>query len=171
MGYHIIKVFLAYEINMTINLYEKDFAQWLYSQKLALQNHDWKSVDIEHLIDNLEMGDPKTTLESDLVILIAHLLKLYVQTDAPEWMNKSWYNSIDEHRFRVQQAISKSGTLRRYLPQAVTSIYPKARRLAIKEGKRADGRKVIKRLESEYPTQLPDSWFEKLRDDDWYPVD
>ena len=156
---------------MTTNLYEKDFAQWLDSQKLALQNHDWESIDIEHLIENLEMGDPKTTLESDLVILIAHLLKLYVQKDAPNWMNKSWYNSIDEHRFRIQQAIDKSGSLRRYLPDAVTSIYPTARRLAIKEGKRADGRKVIKRQEFEYPTQLPDGWFNNLLDENWYPVD
>lgn len=156
---------------MTTNLYEKDFAQWLDSQKLALKNHDWQSIDIEHLIENLEMSDPKTTLESDLVILIAHLLKLYVQKDAPEWMSKSWYNSIDEHRFRIQQALSKSGSFRRYLPDAVTSIYPKARQLAIKEGKRADGRKVIKRKESEYPPQLPDGWFELLLDEDWYPVD
>ncbi len=156
---------------MTTNLYEKDFAQWVDNQKLALKNHDWESIDIEHLIENLEMGDPKTTLESDLVILIAHLLKLYVQKDAPEWMNKSWYNSIDEHRFRIQKAIDKSGSLRRYLPEAITSIYPKARRLAIKEGKRADGRKVIKRQESEYPNQLPSGWFAHLLDEDWYPVD
>ena len=37
-------------------------------------------------------------------------------------MNKSWYNSISEHRFRIQKAIEKSGSLRRYLPEAVTSI-------------------------------------------------
>ncbi|MGK7930212.1 MAG: DUF29 domain-containing protein [Microcystaceae cyanobacterium] len=156
---------------MTTNqLYEKDFAQWLYSQKTALKNKNWDAVDVEHLIENLEMGDPKSTLESDLLILVAHLFKLSVQSDAPDWMNKSWYNSIDEHRSRIQFALEKSGSLRRHLPDAVNRIYPKARRLAIKEGKRADGRKIIKRKESDYPTQLPDGWFDSLLDEDWYPV-
>jgi hypothetical protein len=155
---------------MTINLYEKDFAQWLSSQKAALKKNNWEAVDVEHLIENLEMGDPKNTLESDLLILIAHLLKLYIQSDAPDWMNKSWYDSIDEHRLRIQSALEKSGSLCHYLPDAVERVYPKARRLAIKEGKRADGRKVIKRKESDYPTQLPDGWFDYLLDEDWYPV-
>lgn len=156
---------------MTINLYEHDFAQWLQTQIIALKKHNWAEIDVEHLIENLEMGDPKTTLESDLIILIAHLLKLYVQKDAPDWMNKSWYNSIDEHRLRIQSVLEKSGSLRRYLPDAIKRVYPKARQLAIKEGKRADGRKVIQRNESEYPTELPHEWVSNLLSEDWYPVD
>jgi hypothetical protein len=85
-------------------------------------------------------------------------------------MNKSCFDSIDEHRLRIQSALEKSGSLCHYLPDAVERVYPKARRLAIKEGKRADGRKVIKRKESDYPTQLPDGWFNYLLDEDWYPV-
>ncbi|MGK7940679.1 MAG: hypothetical protein AB4062_11125, partial [Crocosphaera sp.] len=45
-----------------------------------------------------------------------------------------------------------------YLPDAVERVYPKARRLVIKEGKRTDGRKVIKRKESDYPLELPNGW-------------
>jgi hypothetical protein len=137
---------------------------------IALKAKNWESVDIEHLIENLEMGDPKTTLESDLLILIAHLLKLYVQSDAPDWMNQSWYNSIDEHRLRIQRSLEKSGSLRRYFPDAINCVYPKARQLAIKEGKRADGRKVMKRKESEYPSQFPDELLDNLLNEDWYPI-
>lgn len=42
------------------------------------------------------------------------------------------------------------------------------RDLAIKEGKRADGRKVIKRDESEYPEKCPFT-FEQILDETWYP--
>jgi hypothetical protein len=36
----------------------------------------------------------RKALRSNLIILIAHLIKLYVQKDAPDWMTNSWYNSI-----------------------------------------------------------------------------
>ncbi|MFM7574097.1 MAG: DUF29 family protein, partial [Snowella sp.] len=31
---------------MTINLYEKDFAEWLSSQKAALKKNNWEAVDV-----------------------------------------------------------------------------------------------------------------------------
>ena len=89
---------------MINNLYDTDYAQWTRSQIEALKAQDLKNIDFEHLIENLEMGDPKETVESNLIILIAHLLKLAVQKDAPDWMTNSWYNSIDEHRKRVLKA-------------------------------------------------------------------
>lgn len=153
-----------------VNIYETDYTLWKQAQIDALARKDWDAVDVEHLIEDLEMGDPRKSLRSNLIILIAHLIKLHVQSDAPDWMNGSWYDSIDEHRARVRNDI-QDGILRRYFPEAVEIVYPEARKLAITEGKRADGRKVKKRLESEYPAQLPDGWFEKLLEDGWYPVE
>lgn len=152
-----------------MNIYETDYTLWKQKQIEALSRKDWDSIDIKHLIEDLEMGDPRKALRSNLIILIAHLIKLYVQNDAPDWMTNSWYNSIDEDRARIRNDI-QDGILKRYFPEAVKTAYPQARKLAILEGKRADGRKVKKRLESEYPTQLPDGWLEKLLDDEWYPV-
>ena len=150
------------------SLYETDYAQWTQSQIEALKTRNWEKIDFEHLIENLEMGDPKETVESNLVILIAHLLKLAVQKDAPDWMTNSWYNSIDEHRKRIIKAQKKYEPIKKYLATAIENAYPDARDLAIKEGKRADGRKVIKRDESEYPTKCPFS-LEQILDESWYP--
>ena len=153
---------------MISNLYETDYAQWTRSQIEALKAKDWARIDLEHLIENLEMGDPKETVESNLVILIAHLLKLAVQHDAPDWMTNSWYNSIDEYRKRIIKAKRKYKPIKKYLPTAIENAYLDARDLAIREGKRADGRKVIKRDESEYPTRCPFT-LEQILDEDWYP--
>ncbi len=150
------------------SLYETDYAQWTRSQIEALKTRDWEKIDFEHLIENLEMGDPKETVESNLVILIAHLLKLAVQEDASDWMTNSWYNSIDEHRKRILKAQKKYKPIKKYLPTAMANAYPDARDLAIKEGKRADGRKVIKRDESEYPNQCPFT-LAQILDESWYP--
>lgn len=153
----------------TVSSYETDYVLWKQRQIKALQARDWEAIDVEHLIEDLEITDEMSALESNLIILIAHLIKLYVQDDAPNWMSQSWYNSIAEHRLRIQEQLSKSGTLRSRFPNIVSQVYSKARKMAIKEGKRADGRMVKKRTESEYPMTLPDGWFEKLLDDDWYP--
>ncbi len=83
-------------------------------------------------------------------------------------MTLSWYRSIDEHRNRILKAKNKYKSINKFLPLAVESAYNDARKLAIKESKFADGRKVKLRDESEYPSSCPFS-LEQLLDDDWYP--
>ncbi len=38
------------------------------------------------------------------MVLLAHLLKLKIQGDAPETMTGSWYDSINEHRSEFKKA-------------------------------------------------------------------
>ncbi len=153
---------------MNHNLYETDYEQWLENQTIALKERKPDLLDWDNLLELLEMGNPKDIVESNLVILIAHLLKLYVQTDAPDWMTLNWYRSIDEHRNRILKAKSKYKSINKFLPLAVESAYPDARKLAIKESKFADGRKVKLREESEYPSSCPFS-LSQILDDNWYP--
>ncbi len=153
---------------MANSLYETDYEQWLENQAMALKERKPDLLDWDNLLELLEMGNPKDVVESNLVILIAHLLKLYVQTDAPDWMTLSWYRSIDEHRNRILKAKSKYKSITKFLPLAVESAYPDARKLAIKESQLADGRKVKLRVSSEYPSSNPFS-LEQILDDDWYP--
>ncbi|MGK7930950.1 MAG: DUF29 domain-containing protein [Microcystaceae cyanobacterium] len=94
---------------MANNLYETDYEQWLENQTIALKKRQPDLLDWDNLLELLEMGNPKDTVESNLVILIAHLLKLYVQSDAPDWMTLSWYRSIDEHRNRILYQIRLNG--------------------------------------------------------------
>lgn len=153
---------------MAKTLYEQDFKLWLDTTIHQLKERDFSALDVEHLIEELvDLGkSEQASLESNLEILLAHLLKLKVQQDAPQTMKGSWYNSIDEHRSRIRRQLSKIPSLKSYLVTAIFEAYPDARKLAIKEGKRA---KMRVRLpdEQEYDQTCPFS-VEQILDEDFY---
>lgn len=80
------------------SLYEKDFCQWVEQTTHCPVNGDFAAIDVEHLVEELkDLGNSiKHYLESNLTILLAHLLKLIVQSDAPPSMKNNWYNSVKE---------------------------------------------------------------------------
>ncbi|MEB3227684.1 MAG: DUF29 domain-containing protein [Synechocystis sp.] len=140
---------------MTI-LYDQDFQQWLSQTINHLENQQFDQLDIEHLIEELtDLGkSDKRALESNLMILLAHLLKVTIQPDAPEMMKESWFDSISEHRQRILYDLKEIPSLKSHLETAIAKAYPSARKLAIKEGKRARfGVRVP--AEKEYPRQCP----------------
>lgn len=124
--------------NKPLNLYERDFQLWIEQTISSLETKQFNSLDIEHLIEELkELGkSEKRALESNLMVLLAHLLKLMVQQDAPDSMKQSWYRSIIEHRQRVIIAIKNTPSLKSYLETALEIAYPDGRNLAIQEWKK-----------------------------------
>lgn len=124
---------------MSKTLYEQDLQLWIKSTIHQLKERNFNSLDIEHLIEELvDLGkSDKISLESNLEILLAHLLKLKIQNDVPETMQASWYSSVDEHRSRIKKQINKIPSLKSYLVNAISEVYPDARKLAIKEAHRA----------------------------------
>lgn len=154
----------------TLSLYEQDFQQWIKQTIQQLETGDYESLDIKHLIEELvDLGKAeKNALESNVMILLAHLLKLLVQSDAPEMMKNSWYRSIIEHRERVIKALDDTPSLKNYLPTIVESAYSRGRKIAIKEGKIATfGVRIPK--EQEYPNSCPFS-VEQILDEDFFGV-
>jgi Domain of unknown function DUF29 len=153
---------------MTMNLYEQDFNLWLQQTIVSLENQDFSRLDINNLIEELrELGKgDKNALESNLMILLGHLLKLIIQKDAPETMKISWYNSVIEHRKRVKKQLNKTPSLKSYLPSVLQESYLDGRDIAIKEGKRASFG-VRMPDESEYPDNCPFT-IEEILDDDFY---
>ena len=141
---------------MSNALYDNDLQLWLGETIKHLQNGNFEALDIEHLVEELtDLGrSEKNALKSNLMILLAHLLKLRVQHDAPSTMKTSWYTSILEHRQRVLNNLSDTPSLKSFLDEAIMQAYPNARKLAIKEGKLA---KLGVRLptEIEYPLECP----------------
>ena len=138
--------------NKSSLLYENDFELWLSQTINQLENQQFDQLDLEHLIEELtDLGKSnKRSLESNLIILIAHLLKLNIQQDAPEMMKSSWLDSVSEHRQRVLYDLEEIPSLKSHLETAIAKVYPSSRKLAIKEGKRAKfGVRVP--LEKEYP--------------------
>ena len=83
-------------------LYESDFQVWLEKTIDCLEKKQLNRLDIQHLIEELkDLGrSDRKALESNLMILMAHLLKLKIQNDVPEQMKGSWYDSIVENRQR-----------------------------------------------------------------------
>jgi hypothetical protein len=154
---------------MIDSLYNRDFQEWLEKTKTLLMQRNFESLDLEHLIEELEnLGkSEKKTLKSNLKILLAHLLKLQVQYDAPSEMKGSWYRSVDEHRTRVLDDLNTSPSLKFYLETAIAEGFSDTLRLAIKEGKRASFGVRIPDL-NEYPSSNPFS-IEQILNEEFYP--
>ncbi|MEH2409863.1 DUF29 domain-containing protein [Nostoc sp.] len=165
---------------MNNQLYEQDFNLWRESIIEQIKEHRFYDIDWEHLLVELEdMGkSEKRSFMSNLTILIAHLLKLTVQSDAPEMMQTSWYSSVTEHRFRVKKDLSENPSFKNYITEVISQAYADARKLAIKEAY-ADARKlaikeskkaklgVRKPTDAEYPLDCP-FLIEQLLDEDFY---
>lgn len=153
---------------MSKTLYEQDFQVWLERTIRYLQKREFADLDIDNLIEELrELGkSEKRALESNLMILLAHLLKLKVQSDAPPSMKDSWYRSVIEHRQRVQKNLRDTPSLKSYLDTAIKEAYPDARKVAIKEGKLAQFGVAIPQ-KNEYPPICPFSK-EQILDEDFY---
>jgi hypothetical protein len=153
---------------MSNTLYDRDLQLWIEQTVQQLRNREFEALDIEHLIEELvDLGkSEKNALRSNLMILLAHLLKLQVQSDAPDMVQGSWYSSVLEHRQRVLNNLADTPSLKSFLVEAVKKAYSDGRKLAIKEGKLA---KLGIRLpeESEYPTTCPFS-IEQILDEDFY---
>ncbi|MEB3312228.1 MAG: DUF29 domain-containing protein [Snowella sp.] len=152
------------------SLYDQDFQLWIEQTIKQLENSDFEQLDRQHLIEELaDLGkSEKRALESNLMILLAHLLKLKVQSDAPAMMQQSWLNSVDENRKRIQKSLKATPSLNVALANLIESAYPDAYQLAIKEGKRAK-LGVNTPDESAYPMNCPFSITEIL-DEDFYGV-
>jgi hypothetical protein len=141
---------------MSKTLYEQDFQVWLTTTISHLQKREFADLDTDNLIEELtELGkSEKRALESNLMVLLAHLLKLKVQHDAPPSMRDSWYRSIIEHRQRIQKKLRDTPSLKSYLETAIQEAYLDARQVAIKEGKLARfGVRIPP--ENEYPKICP----------------
>ena len=153
---------------MSKTLYDQDFQKWIETTIYQLQKGDFSSLDIDNLIEELtELGkSEKRALESNLMILLAHLLKLKVQDDAPSSMKDSWYNSVIEHRQRVQKNLRDTPSLKSYLETAIKKAYPDAIKIAIKEGQLAKFGVRIPQ-ENEYPKSCP-FLQEQILDEDFY---
>ena len=153
---------------MNHQLYEQDFNLWRETLITQIKEKHFHDIDWEHLLLELDdMGkSEKRSFLSNLTILIAHLLKLTVQSDAPEMMKVSWYSSVTEHRFIIKKDLQENPSFKNYLHEVILVAYADAKKLAIKESKNAK-LGVRKPNELEYPLDLPFT-LEQLLDEDFY---
>jgi hypothetical protein len=113
-------------------LYEQDYLLWLEQAVDLLRSQNFAEIDIENLIAELESmgGSQKQALESNLEVLLMHLLKYKYQ---PQKRSNSWLYTIVEHRLRLHKAFKHSPSLKRYFLQEFAECYLNARKLASAE--------------------------------------
>ena len=143
-------------ISQINTLYDQDFNHWIETTIKQIQERRFQEVDWQHLVEELEtMGkSEKRAFASNLMVLIAHLLKLRVQADAPDSTKGSWYNSVIEHRARIKADLADNPSFNSLLEEAIAKAYKESRNLAIKQSKFAkSGVRLPK--ESEYSLECP----------------
>jgi hypothetical protein len=120
------------ESQQTSDLYEEDYHLWLMNTIHQLQHGKLAEVDMINLIEELEaMGrSQKSAIESNLRILLMHLLKYKYQS---EKRTNSWLFTIREHRKRLRNDFKNSPSLKRYFLEVFPECYQDARELAADE--------------------------------------
>jgi len=106
-------------------LYETDYLKWLDTTVQKLRTQDYSNIDWENLIEEIEdMGrSERRSLESNLIVVLTHLLKWQYQT---ELRSSSWKSSIVEHRRRIRKALKESPSLKPYLEEVLAECYSDA---------------------------------------------
>ncbi|AFY44937.1 DUF29 domain-containing protein [Nostoc sp. PCC 7107] len=114
------------------HLYEQDFYLWIETTAQQLKEGRFSEVDLENLVEEIEsMGrSERRALESNLVILLMHLLKYKYQ---PEKRTNSWLSTIFEHRRRLNKNLQDSPSLKKYFAESFMECYQDARQLAALE--------------------------------------
>jgi hypothetical protein len=113
-------------------LYEQDYFLWLDRTIEYVQKGTLDRLDLSALIEELQgmSNSEKSALESNLRILLMHLLKYRYQ---PDKRTNSWRFTIREHRKRLLKAFAKSPSLKRYYESVFAECYQDGRELASDE--------------------------------------
>ncbi|MBV9390183.1 MAG: DUF29 domain-containing protein [Chroococcidiopsidaceae cyanobacterium CP_BM_ER_R8_30] len=113
----------------TETLYDSDYCLWLEKTVHLLREGRWQELDIPNLVEEIaDVGkSQKQALQSNLIILLLHLLKCKYQSQK---RTASWLSSIAEHRDHIDIALADSFSLRAYIQEVFDKCYAKARKRA-----------------------------------------
>jgi hypothetical protein len=106
-------------------LYDTDYLRWIETTVEKLRARDFSNIEWENLIAEIEdVGrSERRSLESNLVVIILHLLKWQFQ---PDRRSGSWKGSIVEHRRRIRKTLKDSPSLQPYLEEILAECYADA---------------------------------------------
>ncbi|AEH85044.1 DUF29 domain-containing protein [Mesorhizobium opportunistum] len=112
--------------------YEADYAQWCAEQGALLREGRLSDLDRENLAEEIEsLGrSDKREIASRLGTLILHLLKWEFQ---PEQRKTGWLLTIREQRYRIENLLDESPSLKAYPAQMLGREFKIARLKALDE--------------------------------------
>ena len=110
-------------------LYDADFFQWTMRNAELLRAARFEEADVKHIAEEIEdMGKrERRQLRSRLAVLVAHLLKWQIQVQR---RSGSWSATVNEQRERLNELLTDSPSLRKYLCTTLVKTYAEAVRHA-----------------------------------------
>ena len=146
------------KISELSSLYETDNEQWLEQTLKLLKAKNLESLDLEHLIEELESVGrrDRLTVESFLEQIIRHLLLLQYWQAEYEYNANHWQAEIISFRTQINEYLTQN--LRNYLEENQSKVYQKALKYVSKK----TGMMVS------FPEDCPYT-LEQLIDRDWLP--
>ena len=145
----------------TQTLYDQDYYLWIRTTINQLRAGQFSAIDLENLLEELEtMGrSEKRAIESLLIKLLVHLLKLKYWDSERERNQGHWQGEIRTFRRQIKKAIKDSPSLKPYILEIFDECYEDAR-------KEASDR-------SELPLDIfpltPITSLEQILDENWFP--
>lgn len=142
-------------------LYRQDFYLWLQTTIAQIRSQSFESVDWDHLLEELEdLGNAsKHRLESRLLVLLDHLLKLAYWRAEREYNARGWKGTIIEQRKQIKKLLKNNPSLKPYLTEVFEETYQDARDIVI----------VKTELASDIFPLQPTFTLEQVLDESWLP--
>jgi hypothetical protein len=114
------------------SLYDCDFMLWIETTAQLLREQKFTELDLENLIEEIEgIGrSNKSGLESNLIVVLLHLVKWKYQ---PDKRTNSYKGSIREHRRRLRDDFKASPSLKPYFIKEFGECYQDSREQAADE--------------------------------------
>jgi hypothetical protein len=143
------------------DLYETDYQLWLDQTIVQLRSHDFNSLDLENLIEEIEsLGKrDKRAVLSYLVNLCEHLLKVKYWQDQRENCIRGWRVEIRNFRFRIQMILQDSPSLKAFLHENFALAYQQGRGLLLDSSS----------LDPNLIPEMPCFTVEQALEPDWLP--
>ncbi|MEH2433830.1 MAG: DUF29 domain-containing protein [Nostoc sp.] len=145
----------------TQTLYDEDYYLWLRTTINQLRTKQFSAVDLDNLLEELEtMGRrEKRIIESLLIKLLQHLLKLKCWDDERERNQGHWKGEIRNFRREIKKALKDSPSLKPYILEIFDECYQDARKEASDRSQLAIDIFPI----------IPIGSLEQILDENWFP--
>ncbi|MEM8830008.1 MAG: DUF29 domain-containing protein [Cyanobacteria bacterium P01_G01_bin.19] len=136
--------------------YEEDYYLWIQTMVEKLRNKDYLDIDWDNLIEEIDdMGkSQKRAIESLLLRLTEHLLKLKYWEAEKERNQKHWQSEVVNFRVLLQKRLKDSPCLKAKLPEIYSEIL-------------LDSKKSMSKL-FDLPEEIKLTLSQVL-DEDWFP--
>ncbi len=142
-------------------LYDADYQQWLEQTLVQLRSQDFRNLDLENLIEEVEsLGRrDRNAISSYLMRLCEHLLKLQYWESERDRCRRGWNVEITNFRIQIQEELESSPSLRSFLQENFPKQYKNGRKLFLKASE-LDVRSI---------SEEPCFTLEQALDEDWFP--